>query len=282
MPMPYELDNYENAETVSLKKGAILIYETEVEDAVWFTCTTMLIGKKALETEDAMGCTEYGSVSQMLQEGLIEKVLPAENPVQNHRKAHPMAAPIKDKQVLEEALPAPYMVRRHKHEQTLPGAIREDDLTLDEVLTAAPLAERVLAEVLKTPPVKNARPPKETLSPDQPIDVEYMPDEAPPEYGSFETIRKTFEMLKSTISDIAHVFSYTNPGRIDGIRTLKVIESSYPVSFGAYHFVPHIRLAGRWIERAGFNRGDFVQVITIKGMVLVVPVAPAPDFEEAI
>lgn len=73
MNMPYEVDDH--IEIVYLKKGDVLIYETEYEDQTWFTCTSMLKGKKEMQSDCANGFTEYGSLSAMLNEGLIEKVL---------------------------------------------------------------------------------------------------------------------------------------------------------------------------------------------------------------
>lgn len=58
-----------------LKQGDVLLFELEYEDTVWFTCTTMLIGAKLMDTDYGLGATHYGSISTMISEGLIEKAV---------------------------------------------------------------------------------------------------------------------------------------------------------------------------------------------------------------
>jgi hypothetical protein len=230
--MPYAIDDYE--EEIYLKKGCILLLEAELEDKVWFTCSNMLIGKKAMETYAAEGYTDYGSLTYMLDQGLIEKVVPADSHDQEAEKIRPIAAPI------------------------------EDAPTLEEMLTIEPIVNDMLA-MLKAAPPKKQQPPTKT-SPVATLEEEAGPEDMPSDYGSFEAIRSTLDLLKKAVGNIPHIYSYSSPEKEECIRTLKVIESRGP------HHTAHIRLAGRWVERAGFYYGDYVQVIALRGMVLVVPV----------
>jgi len=92
--------------------------------------------------------------------------------------------------------------------------------------------------------------------------------------------RTCFDRMKDALHGVQDIYKYLCRHENADIRTLKVADLSYPGTRGLYNHVAHIRLAGRWVERAGFERGDHVQVITVKGMVLVVPVQPPPDPEE--
>jgi hypothetical protein len=299
--MPYELDDYKSTKPISLKKGNILVYETEYEDNVWFTCTTMLIGKKEMDSESAMGSTAYGSLSQMLQEGLIEKVLPVDHanaapvekpkPARNKRPAKKAPVtevrssipPIENKPSVEEAQPVSYGVVDPVAETSMAEPVK-DDLTLEEILMAAPIVEHVLAEVLKAKTIANDNPTTKE-PPTTPIEDNPVLEEAPPEYGSFDTITKVFDMLKSTVEDISQITRFSSSkNKETGIRTLKVRRGYYHYNYGwrnnHYKEVPEMQLRGFWLEKAGFMRGDFIQVITIKDMMLLVPVRPPENWDE--
>jgi hypothetical protein len=58
-----------------LKEGDVLLFELEDKDKVWFTCTNLIIAAEFIDRDYALGFTDYGSLSTMLNEGLIEKVL---------------------------------------------------------------------------------------------------------------------------------------------------------------------------------------------------------------
>lgn len=81
--MPYEVDDYEfearfndhYADKNSLDEGSILIFMTEIEDVVWFVCPGFLVDEQSMNSDDAVGFTEYGTLSDMLAKGFIEKVL---------------------------------------------------------------------------------------------------------------------------------------------------------------------------------------------------------------
>lgn len=75
--MPYEVDCEEdagNAEEINLDTGDILVFITEIENVVWFVCTTMLLDRQEMNSDWGLGFTEYGTLAKMLAEGLIEKV----------------------------------------------------------------------------------------------------------------------------------------------------------------------------------------------------------------
>ncbi|OQP60366.1 hypothetical protein A3860_33850 [Niastella vici] len=86
--------------------------------------------------------------------------------------------------------------------------------------------------------------------------------------------KRVFNQMNRALTNITHLSKYLSQRDAAGIRTLKITEISFVNYSGKYYHYPHIRLAGRWLERAGFNLGDTVQVITIHGMVLIVPMQP--------
>jgi hypothetical protein len=58
---------------VFLAPGNILLFESDFEDRVCFTCTTMTFQGIFADPSHSYGMTDYGSLSAMLAEGLIEK-----------------------------------------------------------------------------------------------------------------------------------------------------------------------------------------------------------------
>ena len=81
--MPYEVDYVEDnngnfydnySEEISLDAGDILVFITEIEDQVWFVCNTLLMDRTEMSSDWALGFTEYGTLEDLLAEGLIEKV----------------------------------------------------------------------------------------------------------------------------------------------------------------------------------------------------------------
>jgi hypothetical protein len=118
----------------------------------------------------------------------------------------------------------------------------------------------------------------ETFVLDEKITEEYIDVEE----RSATRAEKVFNLMNCALSNITDLSKYLSQKDAAGIRTLKITEVSYLSTSGRYIDVPYIRLVGRYLERAGFIKGDFVQVITIHGMVLIVPVMPPPEFEEAI
>lgn len=83
---------------------------------------------------------------------------------------------------------------------------------------------------------------------------------------------KLFIQMKLALDDIAEVSTYISKQDVKGVRTLKITEHPYASVRLNYKPAPFIRIAGRWVEKAGFQVGDFAQVITIQNMVLIVPV----------
>ena len=75
--MPYDVDCEEDpgyADEISLDSGDILVFITELEDQVWFVCITLLMDRMEMSSDWALGFTEYGTLEDLLAEGLIEKV----------------------------------------------------------------------------------------------------------------------------------------------------------------------------------------------------------------
>lgn len=90
---------------------------------------------------------------------------------------------------------------------------------------------------------------------------------------------RMFKAMKRALANIGNLTKYLSQQKGAGVRTLKVTRGCYPATDNGMGIDPaFIRLCGRWLERAGFERGDFVRVITIKGMVLIVPVTAMADF----
>ena len=58
-----------------INAGETLIFEAEENDKVWFTYPKYLIGQETDDTEDAVGFTEHGSLSKMIDSGLIGRSL---------------------------------------------------------------------------------------------------------------------------------------------------------------------------------------------------------------
>ncbi|NII24009.1 type I toxin-antitoxin system SymE family toxin [Pseudoflavitalea sp. X16] len=202
-----------------LEEGDVLLFKFEEEGKVWFTCPKILIGVNTMDAEDAVGFTQYASLSQMAQEGLITNTLITGDTGQAPAEA-----------------PPPKVSPLSKEVPTLPE-LEEMDI----------------------------------------------------EYGSFTSVRDLFDLLRHliqslglsrTLSNIAHITRYRSKQNEAGIRMLKVTRGCYPPSNNGMDTDPaFIKLCGRWLEKAGFERGQFVQVITIKGMMLIVPVHP-PVFDQ--
>jgi hypothetical protein len=96
-------------------------------------------------------------------------------------------------------------------------------------------------------------------------------------------VKKVFELLKQSLQDIAHIKEYSSKQDCKSIRKLKITEISYATERINSKFIPFIRLTGRWLEKANFKPGEYAQVITIKGMVLIVPlVMPEVDGGEMV
>ncbi|WP_081195962.1 SymE family type I addiction module toxin, partial [Niastella koreensis] len=91
---------------------------------------------------------------------------------------------------------------------------------------------------------------------------------------SIKRAKKLFTRMKDTLADVAHVSQYMSDYDNKCIRTLKISELSYFNSHSINKPAPYIRISGRWLEKAGFNMGDCIQVVAIKNMMLIVPVPP--------
>lgn len=92
------------------------------------------------------------------------------------------------------------------------------------------------------------------------------------EENSITLAEKLFNRMKQALNKAVNISEYL--GKLEGasIRTLKVTRGCNPPYVNLkYNDPAFIRLCGRWLEKAGFNRGDTVQVISIKGMLLIVP-----------
>jgi toxic protein SymE len=89
---------------------------------------------------------------------------------------------------------------------------------------------------------------------------------------SINRAKKLFHRMKQALSDIAHVSHYITKYDNKCIRTLKISELPCSSSRLKYSPSPFIRIGGRWVEKAGFQIGQSVQVVTIKDMILIVPV----------
>jgi hypothetical protein len=176
--------------------GDVLVFEREEPEKVWFWYPKLLKGQKAADAEEAFGFTQFPSLSDMLQQGVIT---PASN-------------------LIDNSTPPP-------------------------ILTEPEEIESLLAI----------------------------------QYGSFEMIERTFKKLKATVKDLRDVTSFTTPEKETSIRILKVKRGDYCYRSHYqeyYKEVPEIQLRGFWLEQAGFMRGESVQVISLKGMMLIVPQRP--------
>ncbi|WP_081196007.1 hypothetical protein, partial [Niastella koreensis] len=63
--LPYESDVEEisgYADELTLDAGDILVFVTEIDDTVWFTCTTMPMDGQEMNSDWAIGFTEYGTL----------------------------------------------------------------------------------------------------------------------------------------------------------------------------------------------------------------------------
>jgi hypothetical protein len=89
---------------------------------------------------------------------------------------------------------------------------------------------------------------------------------------SIMQINKLFDLMKEAFENISDVSAYMCKQEINSIRTLKITEFPYTSVRLNYKPAPFIRIGGRWVEKAGFQVGDCIQVVTIKDMILIVPV----------
>lgn len=96
---------------------------------------------------------------------------------------------------------------------------------------------------------------------------------------SFDVAKKLFatlDALKQALQDISSVAKYAGRQEAASVRTLKVIYEYYQEANSIYGHnytkVSKIRLCGRWLEKAGFDHGQFVKVITMKNLIIVAPV----------
>jgi hypothetical protein len=60
---------------LALKKGDVLFLYYQRKKKAWFYCPKAIIGKRKYKMESSIGFTTYGTVKNMMDEGLIEKVV---------------------------------------------------------------------------------------------------------------------------------------------------------------------------------------------------------------
>ena len=198
--------NSGDSNLIHINTGDTLIFEEEYDDKVWFTYPQYLIGQEAEDTEEAIGFTEYGSLSAMIECGLIGRNLIAPCKT-NEKKKNPL--------------------------------------------------------------------------------IKASPQERDPEYRIYDLEEKTiarakklFGRMKDALLDITNISQYMSNYNKECIRTLKISELPGGGSRLKYAPLPFIRIAGRWVEKAGFQVGESVQVVTIKDMILIVPVRSPIDLYE--
>lgn len=98
---------------------------------------------------------------------------------------------------------------------------------------------------------------------------------------SITRAKKLFDRMKQALGDIKNVSLYMSGYDKESIRTLKISDFPGGGSYLKYRPVPFIRIAGRWVEKAGFQVGESVQVVTIKDMILIVPAqGPGKEVDE--
>lgn len=84
--------------------------------------------------------------------------------------------------------------------------------------------------------------------------------------------------LKEALDHVAAVGHYSNRRECNSLRTHHVVRLP---GAAIRHDLPQLRFGGRWLERAGFDPGQEIKIITINGMILIVPIrSPFDPFRE--
>ncbi|MBO9565727.1 MAG: SymE family type I addiction module toxin [Niastella sp.] len=109
---------------------------------------------------------------------------------------------------------------------------------------------------------------------DENMDWLFDPDRDMRKFYQFLQDFKNSKRFRLAFEGIANTISHCCKSLGASIRTLTISTLSYPGSSGEYYHVPWIRLHGRWLERAGFKSDQKVKVVTLKGIILIVPDKP--------
>lgn len=87
------------------------------------------------------------------------------------------------------------------------------------------------------------------------------------------------EDLKSALDKIKHIAEFCDKKKNYCVKDHHVMYRWYYTGYSffkgfQYTQAAQMRFGGRWMERAGFDTGQKIKIITINGMILIVPIHP--------
>lgn len=129
---------------------------------------------------------------------------------------------------------------------------------------------------MKEKPLDQVAPKQENVEETQVTEVQ--PEVVDEEPGIFNLLTRLIKRpdLKTALKKARHIAEYRNDQTGASIGTHRVMYRWYAnIDSGwdrfKYTQVAQMRFGGRWLEKAGFDIGDLAQIITIKNMILIVP-----------
>lgn len=199
---------------IKLHEGDVLVYECEENSKVWFSIPSMAEIENE-DTEPTVGYSEYGTVPEMVEAGLIV------NAKNRNLSLHAFLHEARQKQ-------EPEMIKT-KEVEVLPVPIPQQ-----EVVDQPTIFEQ-LAQILQS------------------------------------------DDLKSALDEIRHIAEFCDKKKCYCIKDHHVMYRWYYTGYSffkgfQYTQAAQMRFGGRWMERAGFQIGDLTRIITIKDMILILPV----------
>ncbi|THU41871.1 type I toxin-antitoxin system SymE family toxin [Niastella caeni] len=209
--LPFRLHDGLEGSFFHLNKGEVLVYKCESGNKVWFSYPKWLerFGETDLDLD--LGYTDYGSLSEMIQAGLVIDARHADRPL--------------------------------------------------FVTASGEMKEKPLAEVV----------PKQAVT--EETQPEIQPESVDEEPGIFKLLTRLINNsdLQTALEKARWIRDYCSKQTESYIKI-------YQVAFRPGACVKdkpaQLRFGGRWMERAGFIYGQSIQVVSIKNVILIVPIHP--------
>lgn len=101
-----------------------------------------------------------------------------------------------------------------------------------------------------------------------------LPEEGPHE-DSFERVKIIFpilQQLKNALSAIRNTTRYVDKQKKRSIRTLKLDTAISQHRWGLARHYSKLLLTGKWFYQSDFKPDTYVRVISLEGMIIIVPV----------
>lgn len=243
---PFRFHNGMEGSFFYLTKGEVLVFEFEHAGKVWFSYPKWREGRDVTEMEldQDIGYTEYGSLSEMVQAGLIINI----------RHAEQFLIVTADGEMKEKPL-----------EQNAP----DQTITGETQMEVQP--ESIDAEPLEQPASKQA-------------DTEETQEEIQPETKDEQSGIPTplarltnSNEIKTALDKVRKIVKNCSKHNGIRIRTHQVMYRWYANGYSyhdgfKYTQAAQMRFGGRWLEKLGFEQEKTVKIIAMRDLIVIVPV----------